>query len=481
MLFLRFLSVFLLVLSHALPVKASLNSSAECLFDGLEKIFPMFFKPPTESQTWDIYYYRQYTDTKAYLAVTNTSQHLFYLGPLSGGAMMDFGNFSSFLGIAGCPLPVIEQNWQINLGQNVAVPFFPDAYSNYFTYAFSRKPGDDFLIRIEGTFPDVRYLSVTVYDNNTRNPLVHLRDVDLFSESYFQNPFQGNAGYQAGQNYTFFIGPDIIYNSGFVNAISYPDSQTSLSVFMRYYLPRGDNYGSVSLPRITIVDKNGNPRLAPEPIDLPELIQQSNIMASVSSMKLVLFSTEQDSTRRFFRPSANSGMYANPDNEYLVSAVTLGEDDVVLLRWKSPSHATDFTDFTASDMRYYSLSLSDEYSHNYITMADENIRVAADGYINIVIARDDPDVWNKAAGLNIMAWPEAVGNRGVLLYRNLVTQPNFLYPISLCPSIASNILGALLNPGKYEASNFMGAYAPQGKKMSKALFLNDFGGVPVSY
>ena len=72
--------------------------------------------------------------------------------------------------------------------------------------------------------------------------------------------------------------------------------------------------------------------------------------------------------------------------------------------------------------------------------------------------------------------------KGLIIYRNLLTNPAFPYPMSRVPDLTAIVnLQNLLNISNLQAQTYLADYAPIGRKMSKDQFLNNFGGFPVSY
>ena len=156
-----------------------------------------------------------------------------------------------------------------------------------------------------------------------------------------------------------------------------------------------------------------------------------------------------------------------------------------MMRFKAPSYAQHYTQNGLTDVRYFSICLCDAKTYTYSTTTDLSFNVASsDGYINIVIGDEDAALRAKAAGLNYIVLPPELKNnvKGVIVYRNLLTNPAFPYPMSLVPDLSNNInLITLLNTSTLQAQTYLSDYAPIGVKLSKTQFLADFGGFPVSY
>lgn len=84
------------------PISA--ESRLECLFAWAETVYPLYFAPAgSATHTAAPYRYRYYAGSGAYLGAADTDNHLYYLGPISGGALLDLGDVSSWQRQAGCP------------------------------------------------------------------------------------------------------------------------------------------------------------------------------------------------------------------------------------------------------------------------------------------------------------------------------------------------------------------------------------------
>ena len=86
------------------------STDTECLFNWAQTFYPQLFSPAvTGLQLSSPYIYRYYATTNAYLGVSTTDNHVYYL-PANQAIPMDMGEFSFFLKEAGCgakPYPVI--------------------------------------------------------------------------------------------------------------------------------------------------------------------------------------------------------------------------------------------------------------------------------------------------------------------------------------------------------------------------------------
>jgi uncharacterized protein YkwD len=86
--------------AKAVAVTATMPQ-ADCLFDWAQSHYGELFAPAAaSSQVLDVYYYRHYAATKAYLGISSANDHVYYLP--EGGALLDAGPKSAWFGTAGC-------------------------------------------------------------------------------------------------------------------------------------------------------------------------------------------------------------------------------------------------------------------------------------------------------------------------------------------------------------------------------------------
>lgn len=80
------------------------TTPTDCFLNWVENQYPSLLSPSgTASVSSSPYTFRYYSTTKAYLAVSSADQHAYYLGPASGGSLLDIGPLSSWLTSASCP------------------------------------------------------------------------------------------------------------------------------------------------------------------------------------------------------------------------------------------------------------------------------------------------------------------------------------------------------------------------------------------
>lgn len=368
--------------------------------------------------------------------------------------------------------------WFENIGSRTDLPFLPDGNVNYYLFSFKRKPGDKIGIRMKGDFPYARYMSYNVYDNRDRSSQASVVDVDIIADEGNSNPF--TTGTQSSnRGYTLYVLPDIPEAAGYKNALKYDDQTPNVGTMIRLYVPEIDQRGGVALPEVEAFDMvTGKTVKLPEPlpIDFSRFSENEAAFRNVIGLTALL---QEIGKVDFFRFSG-AGLYENFDNLYLFAPVVLGRNEVVVLKVKPPGSARNLSDIPTADTRYYSFCLGDFSTYNYFTYADFQCKVASDGFIYLVVGRDDPVLKQRAEGLNYLVWDERMRDRGLILYRNLLTHPEYPYNMRLVPDLVEN-LNQVFNTDFIRAKTYLGDRSPTGIKMSREAYLENFGGFQVAY
>jgi len=164
----------------------------------------------------------------------------------------------------------------------------------------------------------------------------------------------------------------------------------------------------------------------------------------------------------------------------LLAPLRLYPDEVAIIKFRPPSYPATFSELPTAAVRYFSLGLGDSKTYNYRTLADFQFKVSSDGNIYVVIGRNEAGIIAKAAGLNYMEWVPALENQGLIVYRNLLTHPDYAYNMNLVPDVLKN-LTQVFNTEYLHADTYLEDRAPTGLKMSKAAYLTNFGGFEVVY
>ena len=287
----------------------------------------------------------------------------------------------------------LEGNWDNEfVGENPDVKFYPDAYANYWRFALNRT--DEYQnvgIKVTGSYPDARYMSFNVYNDKNLSPIASITDVDITPDAGSVNPFVTESN--ADNSYTIYVVPEGTNNVSGDNVVYFDDSLNRISVFLRYYLPEQNTKGGVTLPTIEAFDLTTG-----ETVELPK--KYSKFVDSPSDMRLTvgnylmkgiinpLFLLNRNGELSAYHSSGN-GMFPNKDNDYLVMPINKQDDEVAVVRFKAPELSTKTNE---GDVRYYSVGQGDDQSHNLLTLSDEDLKVASDGYVYVVISEEEVDV-----------------------------------------------------------------------------------------
>ncbi len=363
--------------------------------------------------------------------------------------------------------------WEEFLGSDPTLPAFPDAYTNYWIFSF--KPADPNMgIRIRGGFGDFRYMNYTIYDVETRECVEVIKDVEIEPDNGSYNPFIDPA-IENRTHYTIHLVPEVHEDHNLINKMVYDHSSNGLSLCQRIYDPIQDNYGGVGLPQLEAFNIiSGQDMAIPEPFSVWDVpIDMEEIEALIN-----LFFFFQTGKNIGFYNIITDRVFPNPDNQYLLTPITKKPGAVYIIRFKAPIFSTSQLPNQSTEVRYWSIMQCDEETHTYSGLKDKDAVIAqSDGFVNIVIADDKPELREKADGLNFM--PLSVSsNHMILVYRNVMTTVGFSGDIANVPTL--DLLN-IFNIAEQQAQNYIGDYAPVGKRMTENEYLNNFGEFPVSY
>ena len=365
------------------------------------------------------------------------------------------------------------------IGSDSTLLFYPDQNAVYVRYAWVNRP--NLVVEIKGNLPEARYFSFNTYNDYTKSSIAALADHQILPDA--ADPTR----------YTIYIST-IAAHRNRPNTITVPDTVKVVSVFLRYYLPRGNCNANVPLPAIQMedhrrVDIPVLPSVAPPALsgtdienlkatiaDQPELLSMSEKQQLASSSvpagqkeRLISKVFTMPIFRHFTNPEKISaynfrtdGNYPNKDNHYIVMPVLYQKKSVLVVRFRAPTHASVLGD-TLANVRYYSLSQGNEYTNTSVTMHDEQLKISPDGFVYVAVADDTKAVREKAIALGINFMPWLSKDKLVLILRHMLPNAGFNYSINEVPVFDNS------KPAKGQvASAYIGEYALIGKFFSKS-------------
>ncbi len=328
------------------------------------------------------------------------------------------------------------------LGHRKGLAFYPDNYANYWVYTFDPPRQPEMGFRIEGKLPAARYMSVNLYLHKSRQSVGSVYDARL--------------NFSADSTFVIEVLP-AGSNSHHGNALFFSPDSGRYSLFLRLYDPAIDDQGGQPLPVISPFFADG--RTAPPLPHLRWNILSSKLLPSVIGNLIAIRNTQSNhypagqerlSLQAYRHPG--TGYFPNHDNQYLILPIHLKNDELACIRFKPPHHANHRQDPSAQ-VRYWSLAFGLPDTRNAWTLRDVDAQVAEDGFVYLVIGDQPPLL--PLPDHQFRPW-QAPHRKAVLLYRHLLTHPDFSAPISAVPAYVPH--PAIPNP----TLEVMGEYAPQG-------------------
>ena len=398
---------------------------------------------------------------------------------------------------------VQSQTWEKPyVGSDSTVLYLPDANVVYWRYGWKRKVNDKNGVVIKGKFPNARYFSYNVYNDDTKMSLGSFTDFEIIPENVGTNPFKTPETNNSG-SYTLYVVPEGSKISG-ENILYFPDSLTDVSVILRHYLPEGNINGGKELAKISLLDVETDKILdAPPSVPIPKLSKEEVKTYLIPLFKKLTKEFEEDPKKvlskledqrkqkslkinelvckevvaRSFThfKSGDSihsfnlqtqGTYPNNDNYYLTMPIIRKGNEILFVKFKNPKYPKSRSDYSKSNIRYFSMSQGDEYTYNYLTLADKDLMVSDDGYIYIIVADNKKNIADKAKELNINYMPWEVNEKMLLIYRQMLPRKEFEHGINKVKKYNND-----KNEKGQMADEFIGDFAPFGKFIDIQQFL----------
>ena len=371
------------------------------------------------------------------------------------------------------PVNGADVYWAEYLGHDQTVDFWPDEFVNYWAVLINQNDFPNVGFKIQGEFPEARYFSYNVYGED-RNSTASIFDTQIKAENCSVNPFN-NQEKETSVNenlYTLYVVPESVSEFDTKdNVLKFIEGEEEIGVILRYYVPAGGDLAGVDLPKIEVFDLDTK-----ESVKIPETSNLLTVTPQVLARINAAYLLQIDNKVRFYRGDA-TGLYPNEDNQYVRTFLNYDDDDVYIIRWKVPTFPKNSSEFESAEVRYSSMNLGDNITNNFDGIYDSQYKIDKDGFVTLVITDEIPELREKAetAGYNFMPW-SLPGNKGYLVYRNLLTKGGETAPYSLnkvpMPSFATNRSHLI----SHDAKNYIGDYAPSGIRMTKDEYLANFGG-----
>lgn len=385
-------------------------------------------------------------------------------------------------------------------GSDTGVLYLPDANAVYWRYGWIREEQDLLGIKVSGSFPDARYMSYNVYDDDTKSSLGSFTDFKIKPSSGV-NPYTGAEGTGTYEIYILPEGSPVEAD----NVLYFPKEVKNVCIMVRHYVPEGGLQGGVDMPLIESYNaETKTASAAPEsskvkkisktqvkeyllpmfkdmvkeiehdPSSVLEKIHHKDTQESLGIRELLCKRITKMIFDRFKEGEANvsyrispAGTYPNNDNFYLLLPAIRKEGEVLLVKLKATDAPQSPQEYADSTVRYFSFSQGDELTYNYQTLFDETITVADDGYAYFVLGDESPELKEKAQSWNANFMPWKTDNKMVILYRQMLPHTGFENGINSVP-----IYDETKEEKGQEGQAYIGDYAPIGKLFSPEEIMN---------
>ncbi|MBR3951952.1 MAG: hypothetical protein IKJ79_08645 [Bacteroidaceae bacterium] len=367
-------------------------------------------------------------------------------------------------------------------GDDMQLQFYPDHFAFYWEYTFDAVANPEIGLIIEGEFPNARFLSYNVYDDDEQTSFCtqnySLMDVEIEPDYGCINTFREETT-ATHQKYTVYVLPTDAPESivaGKENICWFDADVEKVCTMLRYYIPVGGVNAGVDMPSIKAIDlTTGNEVNAPE-----------RVLSGIrGEMELPSAAFTPSPTALFFR-APFSYAYPNGPSEYCYSRNVLETDEVIVFNFKAPSYPSRVSEFETADMRYWSVCVGNEETYTPLAISDYQTKIDANGFANYILAdknsADYAEVKRIAEekGYNILEWDGEAWRKGVMiLYRNMVFDEDYAHSMRLLDPVGGPDVDVMSNPDKYIAVLGLGEWGATGAKISTTQFIAAGGNIPL--
>jgi hypothetical protein len=306
---------------------------------------------------------------------------------------------------------------------------FPDTNATYWLMSYTVQPG--LQIKLDGTYPDARYTSLTTYDSERNLFSVNgvdsgISDYEIAPNAGSVNPWQ-EAG-PAGGKYAVTLKQDV--SAGEKNVLPLaPDGASAGQtgyLIMRVYLPT-DDYTKVTLPTVTFT-LDGNS------VTLPNCTHENQAAGpAATGVSLPAAVTQRVDFARAFASDLSG--FPSSANGYLAAVVSPpAADQVIVMRGKAPTtpngpHPAPWPSASAQ-VRYWSMCTNVAVLPYPVVIngtdpgcrADDVTKLDKDGYYTYVVGTEAQRAQIETIpGVTFLPFSADQPNaRHVLLLRNML-------------------------------------------------------------
>lgn len=373
-----------------------------------------------------------------------------------------------------------EDLWgEVLRGDNMQLQFYPDHFAFYWEYTFDAVTNPNIGLIIEGEFPNARFLSYNVYDDDEQTSFCEkgfsLTDIEIEPDNGYVNTFVQETT-KTNQKYTVYVLPTDAPASiaAKCNNICWFDADVEkVCTMLRYYIPVGGVNGGVDMPKIKAIDLTTGKEMKAPKRELSGLRGEMELPSAAFTPAANLL---------FFR-APFSYAYPNGPSEYCYSRNVLEEDEVMVFNFKAPSYPKSVSEFATADMRYWSVCVGNEDTYTPLAISDYQTVIDANGFANYILA--DVNSANyaevekiaKEKGYNILAWDGKKWKKGVMiLYRNMLFADDYAHSMRLLEPVGPGV-NVMADPSKYISVMKLGPWGATGRKITTADFIAADGNI----
>jgi hypothetical protein len=351
--------------------------------------------------------------------------------------------------------------------------------------------------RINGHFPHARNFSIQLYAGNVTN-LQTITDYQIQPDPGSHSPYNGintyDSSVQVGPNDTYTL--HIVYgvapsnlapNTFYVDDSRFTRKTQQALFLMRVYNalpPFGvKDHGGVELPAVVEETAQGD-------VSISQLATPTRCNAFLNfrnNERLAVAKFVDTANANPARPDpipANkylkqpqfqiyettpSSWLVNGDNEYIYAKLSQTKADMVLMRAKAPTYATQ-PGVTDPQLRHWAVCENAAISfETYTCIEDYQATIDQDGYFNIVLSwpQKKPANANAAHGFDWLNWNTTY--TGVPIYRQMLPSPNFTKSAFEVPTGAdpAPIMGEYWIQATYCAKSVFDTHTQNGESTSQ--------------
>jgi hypothetical protein len=384
-------------------------------------------------------------------------------------------------------------NSPLNPSQNSNLRFgLVDVAAGYYTFVISPYYPTGTTFRINGIFPDERYFSYQMYD--TKGDLEgELPDYQIQPDAGSLNPAvsSNNVDHSTprGGSYTVYlvIGPapaNPAPNTIYIDPALFGGNQYALFTYRLYNpfdnLTVGD-LGGIPLPTVVEQTANGD-------VPISQLAKAGicNFYFGLRSTELLLISQTLDFLQQLpehpfpvpptpvppppvftvYYADLPTTVHVNGDARYLYTYASQQLGDMLILRGKAPTYASQPGVGSDPQLRHWSMcENSAQSSAAYACIEDNAATIDSDGFFNIVMSvpAKQPANAKPAYGFDWLTWGPTY--QSVLIMRNMLPSPNFNQSAWAVPKGVdpATIMGDYLPVAAYCANSVFSKHTSAGE------------------